>query len=68
MPWFDLLGACVLIFIGGTALYLGITGKDIYPGAPFQTVPLPKPIGRIICFGVFGMAIYMLIGVLQGIF
>lgn len=38
---------------------------SIYPRAPFQTVPLPKPIGRVVCFAVAGIAIYILVGDLR---
>jgi|KBSMisStaDraftv2_1062788.scaffolds.fasta_scaffold690099_2 hypothetical protein len=62
MPEFKYIHAVVAIFIGAIALYWGVTGKDIYPRAPFRTVPLPKLIGRILCFGVAGVAIYFLIG------
>jgi hypothetical protein len=65
MPEFKYLHAVVVFFIGAVALYWGITGKDIYPRAPFQTVPLPKPIGRILCFAVAGVAIYFLFGDLR---
>lgn len=65
MPGFKYLHAVVVLSIGAIALYWGITGKGIYPRAPFQTVPLPKPIGRIICFAVAGVAIYFLVGDLR---
>jgi hypothetical protein len=62
MPEFKYIHAVVAIFIGAIALSWGVTGKDIHPRAPFRTVPLPKLIGRILCFGVAGLAIYFLIG------
>jgi hypothetical protein len=62
MPEFRYIHAAIVLFIGSLALYWGITGKDIYPRAPFRTVPLPKPIGRILCFAVAGVAIYFLVG------
>jgi hypothetical protein len=65
MPGFKYLHAVVVFFIGAIALYWGITGKDIYSRALFQTVPLPKPIGRILCFAVAGVAIYFLVGDLR---
>ena len=60
MPGFKFLHAVVALFIGAIPLYWGVTGKDIYPRAPFQTVPLPKLVGRVLCFGVAGIAIYFL--------
>ena len=59
MPGFKFLHAVVALFIGAIALYWGVTGKDI-PRAPFQTVPLPKLVGRVLCFAVAGIAIYSL--------
>ena len=62
MPEFKYIHAAVALLIGVFALYWGITGKDIYPRAPFQTVPLPKIIGRVICFPVAVGAIYFVVG------
>lgn len=60
MPWFKLLHAVVVFFIGAFALYWGITGKDIYPRG--SRIPLPKTLGRVVCFLVAGVAIYFLSG------
>ncbi len=62
MPEFKYFHAAVVLFIGAVALYWGITGKDIYPRMPFQTVPFPKLLSRILCFAVAGVAIYFLVG------
>ena len=62
MPEFKYIHAAVTLFIGALALYWGITRKEIYPRAPFRTVPLPKLIGRILCFAVAGVAFYFLAG------
>ena len=66
MP-FEFIHVAFTILIGGVALYWGITGRDIYPRAPFQTVPLPKFIGRILCFAIAGVAIYFLYGDLRAL-
>lgn len=65
MPGFKYLHAVVALFIGVITFYWGITGKDIYPRGLFRTVPLPKPIGRILCFAIAGVAIYFLVGDLR---
>ena len=49
-----------VFLLGAIALYLGITGKDVYT-APFQNAPLPQPFGRIMCFVVAGWAICFLV-------
>jgi hypothetical protein len=55
------LHAIACLLVGGMALYWGITGKDIYPRGPSYVLPLPKPVGRVLCFVVAGGAFYFLV-------
>ena len=59
---FHVLHAIACLLVGGMALYWGITGKDIYPRGPSSLLPLPKLVGRVVCFVVAGGAFYFLVG------
>lgn len=69
LQWFYYLHAIVCFLIGVTALYWGVTGKDISPLGAFVPragrTPLPKPLGRVVSFIVAGGAFYLLVSGLR---
>jgi hypothetical protein len=66
MPLFNIFCAFFALLIAAVALYMGVMGKDIYPRSSWiSSIPLPRPMGRALCFIVAGMAIYILVSVLR---
>ena len=63
---FDYLHTALCLLLGAVALYWGVTGKDIYSSGIVRTnIPLPRPLGRLLCFAIAGTAFYFLVSGLR---